>query len=63
MRAMPDLFLEYPALTARDLVHVATCRVHGIDLIISPDRGFDGIGGITRIDPADAPGSLLPAAQ
>lgn len=63
MREMPSLFLQYPALTARDLIHLATCRIHGIDLIISPDRGFDGIEGITRIDPADAPGRLLPAAR
>jgi predicted nucleic acid-binding protein len=63
MREMPSLFLQYPALTARDLIHLAVCRVHGIDLIISPDRGFDGIEGITRIDPADAPGRLLPTER
>lgn len=59
MREMPVLFLQHPALTARDLIHVATCRVHGIDVIVSPDRGFDGIEGLNRIDPADAPGRLL----
>lgn len=59
MREMPSLFRRYPALTARDLVHVATCHVHGIDVIISPDRGFDEIDGLSRIHPADAPSRLL----
>ena len=26
----------------------------GIDAILSPDKGFDGIPGLERIDPADA---------
>ncbi len=59
MREMPGLFRRYPALTARDLVHVATCRAHGIGVIVSPDRGFDEIDGLSRIDPADAPDRLL----
>ena len=59
MREMPALFLRYPALAARDLVHVATCRVHDIGLIINPDRGFDEVDGLSRIDPADAPSRLL----
>ncbi len=58
MREMPNLILRHPELSARDLVHVATCRVHDIDLIISPDRGFDEIDGLARIDPADAPTRL-----
>lgn len=59
MREMPVLFRQHPALTARDLIHVSTCRAHGIDVIVSPDRGFDGIEGLSRIDPADAPSRLL----
>jgi predicted nucleic acid-binding protein len=59
MRRMPALVLEYPAMAARDLVHVATCREAGIDLIVSPDRGFDTIDGLARIDPVDAPARLL----
>lgn len=59
MRRMPPLFAEYEDLSARDLVHVATCREVGIDVIVSPDRGFDQIEGLQRIDPADASVALL----
>jgi predicted nucleic acid-binding protein len=52
MRRVPDLAARYPSLTARDLVHVATCVHEGITEIISPDRGFDGVAEIRRIDPA-----------
>jgi len=40
-----------PTLSARDLVHVATCIEHGIDEIVTTDRGFDQVEGLTRIDP------------
>ena len=59
MRRMPALFSEYEGLSARDLVHVATCLEVGIDVIVSPDRGFDQVEGLQRLDPADAPGALL----
>ena len=51
MRRMPDLLGRYPALSARDLVHVATCLEEGIEAIVSPDRGFDQVPEIRRIDP------------
>jgi hypothetical protein len=54
MRRLPELVEAYPALAARDLVHVATCLQEGISDIVSPDRGFDSVPGIRRIDPADA---------
>lgn len=54
MRRVPDLVDRYPRLAARDLVHVATCLHEGIAAIVSPDRGFDGVDGLRRIDPADA---------
>jgi Predicted nucleic acid-binding protein, contains PIN domain len=53
MRRVPDLALRYPSLDARDLVHVATCIHEGITKIISPDRGFDQVAEVRRIDPAD----------
>lgn len=59
MRRMPTLFTEYGDLSARDLVHVATCREVGIEIIVSPDRGFDQIEGLERLDPTEAPASLL----
>ncbi len=52
MRRLPTLVEEHPSLAARDLVHVATCQEEGIDEIVSPDRGFDTVRGIRRIDPA-----------
>jgi predicted nucleic acid-binding protein len=51
MRRVPDLVERYPRLEARDLVHVATCQHEGIGEIISPDRGFDAVEGLVRIDP------------
>lgn len=52
MRRMPELVEAYPSLAARDLIHVATCLQEGIRDIVSPDRGFDTVPGIRRIDPA-----------
>jgi predicted nucleic acid-binding protein len=54
VRRVPDLVERYPALSARDLVHVATCLEEGIDTIISPDTGFDSVAEIARIDPRQA---------
>jgi len=51
MRRIPDLAAAYPGLAARDLVHVATCIHEGIGEIISPDRAFDDVREIRRIDP------------
>jgi hypothetical protein len=56
MRRMPELVETHPRLAARDLVHVATCLQEGISDIVSPDRGFDTVPGIHRIDPALAAG-------
>ncbi|MEO7119406.1 MAG: type II toxin-antitoxin system VapC family toxin [Candidatus Limnocylindrales bacterium] len=53
MRRLPDLIDRYPRLSARDLVHVATCQHEGISEIVSPDRGFDLVDGLRRLDPAD----------
>ena len=52
MRRVADLIERYPRLAARDLVHVATCLEEGIGEIVSPDRGFDEVEGIRRLDPA-----------
>jgi hypothetical protein len=45
-----DLLLEIPALSARDAVHAAVMRNHGIDRIASFDEGFDDVPGVTRFD-------------
>lgn len=57
MRRMPELVETYPTLAARDLVHVATCLQEGISDIVSPDRGFDTVPGIRRVDPASVASS------
>ena len=47
-----------PTLSARDYVHWAVMIRNGLATIITADRHFDGIVGITRVDPADYwPGS------
>lgn len=53
VRRLPDLVERYPSLSARDLVHVATCLEESIDTIVSPDKGFNSIPEITRIDPLE----------
>jgi len=44
-----DIIIGHPDLTARDAVHVAVMREHGIEQILSFDRHFDGLPGITRV--------------
>lgn len=53
MRRVPELAGRYPDLDARDLVHVATCLHEGITDIVSPDRAFDQVVEVRRIDPAE----------
>ena len=43
------LVLGYANLSARDAIHVATMRQHGVTRILSFDSGFDGVPGITRL--------------
>jgi predicted nucleic acid-binding protein len=38
---------------ARDLLHLAVMRRLGVTRIVSTDRGFDRIDGVTRLDPAN----------
>ena len=53
MRRVPDLAARYPTLAARDLVHVATCVHEGITEIVSPDRAFDQVAEVRRLDPVE----------
>lgn len=48
-----DLIERIPTIRGRDAVHAATALAYGIDTIVSPDRAFDGIPGLTRVDPRD----------
>jgi uncharacterized protein len=58
MRRVPDLAVRYPALAARDLVHVATCVHEGITEIVSPDQAFDEVAELRRLDPVDLAAQL-----
>ncbi len=49
-----DLWCEHEGLDMRDAIFAAQALNRGIDAILSPDKGFDGIPGLERIDPADA---------
>jgi uncharacterized protein len=49
-----DLWCEHEQLDMRDAIFAAQALNHGVNAILSPDRGFDGIDGLERIDPADA---------
>jgi predicted nucleic acid-binding protein len=49
-----ELWTEHERLDMRDAIFAAQALNRGIDAILSPDRGFDGIPGLERIDPADA---------
>lgn len=52
-RVAVSLFEEYApqGVKARDVLHVAVMRRHGLARIISADRHFDAIEGIERLDP------------
>ncbi len=60
MNRMPALVERYPDLSARDLVHVSTCLEIGVNVIVSPDRGFDAVREVRRI-PIEDVEALLPA--
>lgn len=60
MRRLPDLAERYPALSARDLVHVATCIHEGIVEIVSADTGFDAVHELRRLDPVSLAAALGP---
>lgn len=46
------LLADHSALDARDAVFAATALNRGISLILSPDRAFDEVPGLDRIDPS-----------
>lgn len=44
-----EIVIGHPELTARDAVHIAVMREHGIEQILSFDRHFEGLPGIVRM--------------
>jgi predicted nucleic acid-binding protein len=48
VQAAKDLLMARWHLSARDALHVAVMQRHGIDEIVSFDKGFDAVPGISR---------------
>ena len=44
-----EIVLGRAEITARDAIHVAVMQMHGITEIVSFDRHFDGLPGVTRL--------------
>jgi predicted nucleic acid-binding protein len=44
-----DIVIGHPELTARDAIHLAIMREHGMERILSFDRHFDGLPGVSRL--------------
>jgi uncharacterized protein len=63
LRLALNLAATHPALRVRDAVHAATALRRGISVIVSPDRDFDGITGLERLDPHDAVRRLVPSLR
>jgi predicted nucleic acid-binding protein len=49
-----DLWCGRQQLAVRDAIFAAQALNRNISAILSPDRDFDGIPGLERIDPGDA---------
>jgi hypothetical protein len=49
-----DLWSGCERLDVRDAIFAAQALNRSIDAILSPDRGFDEVSGLERIDPADS---------
>lgn len=45
--------VESTPVRGRDAVHAATALTHGLTEILSLDNAFDGVPGLTRVDPKD----------
>lgn len=48
-----EVMALHPNLDPRDAIHAAVVIKHDLEGIISADRGFGGISGVTRFDPKD----------
>ena len=48
----------YPALSARDAIHLAAAQEAGVNRIVSADRHFDLVEDVVRVDPLDLAAQL-----
>ena len=44
-----DIVIGHPDLTARNAIHFAVMREHGIEEILTFDHHFNGLPGVTRV--------------
>ena len=51
INAAVGLLREYPQLDTRDAVHAAVVQLHGLEGVVSADKAFDVVRGLTRFDP------------
>jgi len=58
-----QLFRTHDKLHMRDAVHAATALECQASVVVSPDRAFDDIPGIERLEPAEAVHRLVSAPQ
>lgn len=59
LRLALSLVATVPAIGVRDAVHAATALRRGIGVVVSPDRAFDAVPGVERVDPLVAAERLL----
>jgi len=52
-RELGDRLPPDSGVSARDLLHSAVARRHGLSQIVSTDRGYDLVPGLDRVDPRD----------
>jgi uncharacterized protein len=48
-----DIVKGYRRLSPRDAIHVAVVFTYHLEGIVTADRGFDRVAGLTRFDPQD----------
>lgn len=58
LRLALTLFETSDALHARDALHAATALNRDIGAIVSPDKAFDAVHGLERLEPAEAAARL-----
>ena len=48
-----QIFGNHSQLSARDAIHAGVVLEHNLEGIVSTDRAFDGVSGLTRYDPQE----------
>jgi predicted nucleic acid-binding protein len=52
LRDSLELIRKTSLIRGRDAVHAATALALGLEWVITPDNDFDGVPGLSRLDPA-----------